>query len=211
MDDGEILLIDAGWPESFCRNPSRAFADHGVAGLLEPVDLTANHILPTQLARAGLTVDHLDLLVLTHSDNDHMGGIDFVPASIPVVVARAERELETPGAIAPLKRPWPDRDYHLVEGDTNLRPGIELIATPGHSPGHLSVLVRLPETGAVLLTIDALPRAGATKPDGVIDVAAANTSLRRLRGIRDRERALVIYGHDLVRFRGLRLAPDFYL
>jgi N-acyl homoserine lactone hydrolase len=45
----------------------------------------------------------------------------------------------------------------LVDGDTELLPGLELIETSGHVPGHQSVLVRLPKTGAIVLTIDAVP------------------------------------------------------
>ena len=44
----------------------------------------------------------------------------------------------------------------LVDGDTELLPGITLIETSGHVPGHQSVLVRLSKTGAVLLTVDAV-------------------------------------------------------
>jgi N-acyl homoserine lactone hydrolase len=46
--------------------------------------------------------------------------------------------------------------YRLVDGDTELLPGLVLIETSGHAPGHQSVLVRLPQTGNVLLAIDAV-------------------------------------------------------
>lgn len=42
--------------------------------------------------------------------------------------------------------PMPGR-IRLVDGDTELLPGLELIETSGHVPGHQSVLVRLPKTG----------------------------------------------------------------
>jgi hypothetical protein len=38
------------------------------------------------------------------------------------------------------------------------------VATGGHVPGHQSVLVRLPETGPVLLAIDAVPAAAYFDP-----------------------------------------------
>ena len=43
-----------------------------------------------------------------------------------------------------------------VDRDTELLPGLALIETSGHVPGHPSVLVRRPTTGAVLLTINAV-------------------------------------------------------
>ena len=50
----------------------------------------------------------------------------------------------------------PAERYRFVDGDTTPLPGIDLIETSGHVPGHMSVLVRLPETGPVLLTADAV-------------------------------------------------------
>jgi N-acyl homoserine lactone hydrolase len=55
--------------------------------------------------------------------------------------------------------------YRLVEGDTELLPGLELVESSGHVPGHQSVLVRLPKTGAVLLTIDAVARQRSFTPE----------------------------------------------
>src|SRR5260370_9297977 len=46
--------------------------------------------------------------------------------------------------------------YPLIDGDTELSPGITLFETSGHAPGHQSVLVQLPQTGPVLLAIDAV-------------------------------------------------------
>jgi len=44
----------------------------------------------------------------------------------------------------------------LVDGDAELLPGLTVLDTCGHAPGHQSVLVRLPQTGLVLLAIDAV-------------------------------------------------------
>ena len=44
----------------------------------------------------------------------------------------------------------PGLRHRLIDGGAVLPPGVELIATPGHVPGHQSVLVRLPRTGPVL-------------------------------------------------------------
>lgn len=50
----------------------------------------------------------------------------------------------------------PTLRYQLIEGDIELLPGLTLLETSGHAPGHQSVLVRLPQTGPVLLAIDAV-------------------------------------------------------
>src|SRR5205085_5423066 len=94
-----------------------------------------------------------------HYDFDHSGNHGaFTKAKY--VVQRAHHE-HAPGnaRFAGTRPEWdqPMERIQLVDGDTELLPGLELIETGGHVPGHQSVLVRLPKTGAVLLTIDAVP------------------------------------------------------
>ncbi len=104
----------------------------------------------------------------------------------------------------------------LVDGDTELLAGLELIETSGHVPGHQSVLVRLPETGAVLLTVDAVPFGmGFTrdKPEDVSDPDADATyaSTIKLLDLVERENIdLVIFGHDVEQWEMLKTAPEFY-
>src|SRR4029079_18734307 len=94
----------------------------------------------------------------------------------------------------------PMERIRLVDGDTELLPGLELIDTTGHVPGHQSVLVRLPKTGAVLLAIDAVPfGAGFTRDaedDGSTpDAAAIRASTIKLLDLVEREQIkLVIFG-----------------
>ena len=104
----------------------------------------------------------------------------------------------------------------LVDGDMELLPGLELIETSGHVPGHQSVLLRLPKTGAVLLTIDAVAFAGGftrdepddgSNPDG----EASRASTIKLLDLVEREHiGLVIFGHDSEQWETLKKAPEFY-
>ncbi len=104
----------------------------------------------------------------------------------------------------------------LVDGDTELLPGLELIETSGHVPGHQSVLVRLPKTGAILLTVDAVHFGGSftrgepqdgSNPDG----EASRPSALKLLDLVEREQiGLVIFGHDHEQWETLKKAPEFY-
>lgn len=104
----------------------------------------------------------------------------------------------------------------LVDGDTELLPGLELIETSGHVPGHQSVLVRLPKTGAVLLTVDAVPfGAGFSREEqddgGNSDAAAVRASTIKLLDLVEREQiGLVIFGHDQEQWATLKQAPEYY-
>ncbi|HEV7216285.1 MAG TPA: N-acyl homoserine lactonase family protein, partial [Chloroflexota bacterium] len=88
--------------------------------------------------------------------------------------------------------------------------------TSGHVPGHQSVLVRLPKTGAVLLTIDAVPFAeGFTRDkqdDGSNpDAEAIRASTNKLLDLVEREKVeLVIFGHEREQWEGLKKLPEYY-
>src|SRR6266700_2968805 len=89
-------------------------------------------------------------------------------------------------------------------------------AKVAHVPGHQSVLVRLPKTGAILLPIDAVPFGeGFTreeKDDGSNpDAEAIRPSTIKLLDLVEREHiGLVIFGHDKEQWEGLKKLPEYY-
>ena len=88
--------------------------------------------------------------------------------------------------------------------------------TSGHAPGHQSVLVRLPQTGPVLLTIDAVPEQKSFTPDREAgpfdeDEEALRASTRKLLDLVRREQvSLIIFGHDAEQWQTLKKAPNYY-
>src|SRR5262245_60497479 len=149
-DDGTNVLIDSGFPKNF--------EAHSMNLRLDDCD----HIVD-QLATLGLAPRDIHYLVCTHFDQDHAGGHDaFVDAEL--IVQQRHYEVARAGTEERFERMRAHWDhsslrYRLIDGDTTLLPGIELIETSGHVPGHQSVLVRLRQTGPVLLAIDAVTQA----------------------------------------------------
>ncbi len=91
---------------------------------------------------------------------------------------------------------WPDARCRLLES-TEICGGLWMVTTPGHTPGHMSVLVN-PPGAAVLLAIDAInctsePAEGF--PDAM-DPATAARSAARLYALQRRHRATLIPGHE---------------
>jgi glyoxylase-like metal-dependent hydrolase (beta-lactamase superfamily II) len=88
-------------------------------------------------------------VVLTHLHFDHAGGLALLPSSLPIYVQRREWEAgKDPEAIA--RNFYLPRDYEgvaeqvvLADGDHDLLGdgSVELLFTPGHTPGHQSVRV----------------------------------------------------------------------
>ena len=181
------------------RRPRAASREDGLESFGRVLHLERENLAAGQLARIGLSPSMIKTLVITHGDIDHVGSLGKFPDAT-IVVGRAERALGPPRYLED-RRPiaWPEQTYQLVDDDTALCPGVTLLATPGHSPGHLSLLVRLQETGPVLLTGDAISRAGEPEEDfggNASDPAQAATSACRLLEMAERERAMIVYGHD---------------
>jgi N-acyl homoserine lactone hydrolase len=205
MSDGMNVLIDSGTP-----------AGYHTPGM--PESGRATDVI-RQLAGLGLTPSDIDVVICTHFDVDHAGHHDDFPQA-EFVVQRAHYELSRNGhPRAAAARPhWdhPALRYRLVDGDTELFPGVTLLETSGHAPGHQSVLVRLPQTRTVLLVIDAVlferlftPERPALPMDE--DKAQTVASTRKLLDVAKRENAaLVVFGHDGLQWDKLKKAPEWY-
>ncbi len=201
--DGKNILIDSGLPAIIPE---------------EEQDMVNGQMVLAQLATIGLQPDDIDIVISTHYDLDHAGHHGaFTKATY--VVQRAHHE-DAPGnaRFAATRPQWdqPLARIQLVDGDTALPPGFALIETSGHVIGHQSVLLRLPKTGAVLLTIDAVPfRASYVRDladDGSNpDAAAIRASTNKLLDLEEREQVrLVIFGHDPEQWEGLKKLPAYY-
>jgi N-acyl homoserine lactone hydrolase len=205
MSDGKQILIDTGMA-SDARPPGGPKAENE-KNVLE------------HLTGLGLRPADIDILICTHFDIDHAGYHDHFP-NAELVVQRKHYELARNGhpRFAPARAHWdhPALRYRFVDGDTDLLPGLTLLETSGHAPGHQSVLVRLPQTGPMLLAIDAvmmqrlftMDRKAWPKDDNEEQLLA---STRKLLDLVEREQVqLVVFGHDGLQWKGLKKAPEFY-
>ena len=172
-----------------------------------------------QRFRIGVEPDDVDIVVITHFDFDHAGGNRFFPNADFVV----QREQYAYAKATPQRcfaQDWglPGLHYTLLDGDQELLPGIELLVTPGHAPGHQSVIVRgLPNTGTVILSSDAAhshvefeeERRDPNQDAETVEKMLA--SIRRLKRIRDAEGATLLLNHDADHWStGYRLLPEYY-
>src|SRR5712692_1256254 len=193
--DGKNILIDSGLPADYTPPPGTPPAENEKSVLEHLADL-------------GLHPDDIDLLICTHFDIDHAGYHDaFQKAEL--IVQREHYELARSGhpRYAGARAHWdqPALRYRLVEGDPELLPGLSLIETGGHAPGHQSVL----------LAIDAVVLQRLFTPDRkawpLENEEQLRASTRKLLDLVEREQvALVVFGHDGEQWQTLKKAPAYY-
>ena len=144
--------------------------------------ITPDDEIGPQLRRLGFSPDDVRWVVLTHLHTDHAGGLPYFPRS-EVVVSRPEWEYAS--GFMGRQRGYLNQHFPswlkptLVEGDHPLTAAgdVTLLATPGHAPGHMSVLL---ETGEprVLLAGDA-SYTQQLLLDGVLDGVAPRARVAR--------------------------------
>ncbi len=159
----------------------------------------------------GLTPADIALAAVSHLHVDHSGGIATLSQSgVPVVLQRHELEFARSGAVDEsdgfYSPDWtdPTTQWRLVEGSCEIAPGVAVISTPGHTPGHQSFRVELPETGVWLLAGDAADlaqnfldrKACGSYAGGAGDRRLAYRSLEALLAEARHSHARLIPGHD---------------
>jgi N-acyl homoserine lactone hydrolase len=105
------------------------------------------------LAELGVKPEDVTYVAASHTHPDHVGNVEF-PKSM-LLVQKAEYEWPLPLGVGRFK---PEHPVTKLEGDHDVfgDGGAVILSTPGHTPGHQSLLVKLPKTGAVVLSGDAV-------------------------------------------------------
>ena len=156
--------------------------------------------LPDELATAGVDPAEITAVANCHLHADHSGQNGLFPG-IPIYVQPAEwAAAHEPDYTVIEDIDFPGARYEQVAGDHEVAPGIRIFATPGHSPGHQSLVVETPD-GPLLLAGQAVYSLGewsglAGAREGVStapDQPAYARSVARLRALNP---ARVLFGHD---------------
>jgi len=176
--------------------------------------------LPEQLAKLDVKPEQVRFVGVSHYHGDHIGGARFFP-SATLLIGKGDWEVLTAakpqeGAnVAPLK--------HWASGGGKVEPvaldkdvfgdgSVMMIYTPGHTPGHHSLLVKLPRTGAVILTGDAAHFEENYETNGVpsfnFDRAQTLASLDRIKRIAGNGKTTVVIQHDPRDVSKLPVAPE---
>ena len=203
-----ILLFDTGLADRIAGHPT----------VLEGYGLEVTTPLRAQLAAIGLRPGDVTHLALSHSHFDHIGNApEFAGATW--IAQKAELDsVFGPGAREP---PPPELQAlarsrkQVIQGDHDVFGDgtVMLLLTPGHTPGHQSLYVKLTKTGGVVIsgdlfhhdeerTLDRMPaeeRATATP-----------ASRRKIETVLARKHAQLWIGHSTAFFRSAVKSPRWY-
>jgi glyoxylase-like metal-dependent hydrolase (beta-lactamase superfamily II) len=145
-----VYLIEAGEERILVDTGLHPAAAADAAAHYEGAENMRNFRLEQEVGLAEqVDLGTLTRVVMTHLHFDHAGGLELLPDSVPVYMQRLEWEA-TADPEASAKNFFLARDYAsvadqvvLVDGDHDLLGdgSVELLATPGHTPGHQSVRV----------------------------------------------------------------------
>lgn len=146
-EDGELVLVDTGFDPKY------------IPGMNTSFEQDVEHRLPAGIAQLGYHPGDIHTVIMTHLHWDHTGGMQDFPAARFYVQAdefRGMFQLNPNEETYFNPKHWLDLlpRIELVEGDIELRPGLKLIRTGGHTKGHQIVEVNT-TAGPILLAGDA--------------------------------------------------------
>lgn len=196
-DRGAQILVDGGFPAAYASDGPMAAETDGLASFGVLLDHGPQHSVSAQLALCGVRVTDLAAHVLTHGHIDHVGALPLIRC--PLVLTRAERADPRPryfGDRRPLD--WPDVPALTIAAESDLCRGIRLIPTPGHTPGHLSLLLTPAAGPPLILAADAINRL-SEPAEGYADAqdpVTARASGNRLLALQAATNARLICGHE---------------
>ena len=207
-----MLLYDTGLNDRLVGRPL-------YENLLEGYGQIKFNTLSGQLADIGVTPANIDYLVLSHYHWDHIGNAsDFAGSTWLVYKGDRDQMFSAPARAYP----WFKQYSALENSKTKLLSGdydvfgdgtVVVLATPGHTEGHCSLLVRLKNTGPVVLsgdlyhypeerTLNRMPPEEKTR--GTVE------SRRKVEELLRRTGAQLWIGHSMEFFRTVRKSPAWY-
>jgi glyoxylase-like metal-dependent hydrolase (beta-lactamase superfamily II) len=199
------FLWDTGLSDAIAAKPDGVTAPNGM-------HMTKPKTLSAALAELGVKPADIKAMAVSHSHPDHIGNVEEFP-QVMLYVQRAEYDWPGEGGVPRFN---PNHPVTKLDGDHDVfgDGSVTIISTPGHTPGHQSLLVRLPRTGAVVLSGDAAHFKdnwdNRRAPGFNFSKEQTIASMQRIADILQKEHAQLWINHDKAQSEAQKKAPEFY-
>jgi glyoxylase-like metal-dependent hydrolase (beta-lactamase superfamily II) len=213
------LLWDTGVPETALNDP------RGWSTLPKLIVYHLDKSLTDQLAEIGLKPDDVTRVAISHTHGDHIGNMGLFPNST-VLMQQAEYSWihsangpnDNVNQLMALARKLlgTPKKLQLIDGDTDVfgDGSVTLVSTPGHTPGHQSLLVHLKNSGFIILSGDVVHLEGNFEKNIVPSLntnkAQSIASMEKIRQMIATYNAALFINHDKKQTDTLKLLPAFY-
>jgi glyoxylase-like metal-dependent hydrolase (beta-lactamase superfamily II) len=161
-----------------------------------------------QLAQLNVKPDQIKYVGISHFHADHTGQVDSFPKATLLIGAKEWEAITAPKPAQGVNfKPF----EHWIKGEGKVEPqavdkdvfgdgSVIVLRTPGHTPGHQSLLVKLEQMGPVILSGDAVHFRENYESDGVpwfnFDRAQTVASIERIKKIAANLKATLVIQHD---------------
>ena len=200
------VLWETGVPDSVVEQKDGVTSPNGA------VVWFRDKTLESQLASLGVKRDDITYVAMSHTHGDHVGNAKAF-ANSKILMQKLEYEFAMKSTPKPLND---DQNVELLSGDRDVfgDGSVTIISTPGHTPGHQSLFVKLPKTGAVILTGDLVHFQymweNRIVPSFNFDRGQSLASIERVAKLVSGHKAQLWIGHDKDITAKLNRAPKFY-
>ncbi|CAA9411523.1 MAG: MBL-fold metallo-hydrolase superfamily [uncultured Phycisphaerae bacterium] len=211
---GKWILWDTGIEDAVEKEPGGRVIAHDIRGLVV-------RTIRDQLADVGITPADVGTVVLSHAHFDHVGNAGLFRHATWYVQRREHDAMFGPdheqyGYAPSLYQSLKQSKVELMDGDLDLfgDGSMKVIDTPGHTPGHCSLLVRLAKAGPILLSADVahypFNMEHRRVPTMNSNAEESRRSMERVAAIVRGERAQLWLNHDIVQTATLPHAPAHF-
>jgi N-acyl homoserine lactone hydrolase len=202
-----LLLWDTGVPDAVATMPDGMVVANGAITYRRVTTLAA------QLTALGIKPADITYVAVSHTHGDHVGNVALFPSST-ILIQGAEYDWAMTQPTKPafaatqkIEKVAGDRD---VFGDGS----VTILSTPGHTPGHQSLLVLLPKAGALVLSGDAVHFRDNWEqrrvPSMNFNREQTLASLQRIATVLAEHKGQLWITHDKAQSDQLKYAPQYY-
>jgi N-acyl homoserine lactone hydrolase len=204
--DKDWFLWDTGLDDGVAAKPD------GLTGANGALHMKRAKTLASQLDALGVKPADIKGMAISHTHPDHVGNIELFPQTM-LYVQKAEYDWPGEGGAPRFK---PEHPVTKLEGDHDVfgDGSVVILSTPGHTPGHQSLLVKLPKTGAVVLSGDAVHFKdnwdNRRVPGMNFNKEETLASMQKIADTLAKEHAQLWINHDKPPSDAQKKAPDYY-